>query len=390
MRYNLTRSNKTLPIVLILIGLASIIYGFATNPTEAWSSLLLGNFYFLAIALAGTFFLCIQYVAEVGWSAGLIRVFQAMGAHIPVAGVFMLIIFIFGHHDLYHWTHEDLYVKGGEEYDAILDGKHGYLNTPFFIVRMVIYFIIWTSLTMLLRKESLKEDLDGDIKRHKKLIRYSATFLVLFLITSSTSAWDFIMSLDPHWFSTLFGWYTFASLFVSGLATMTLITLYLKKHGYMEHINENHLHDLGKFMFAFSIFWTYLWFAQFMLIWYANLPEEIAYFIMRFKYYKGLFIANFTINFFVPFLTLMTRDAKRKYTLLTVAAVVILIGHWIDMFLMIMPSTVKGNWHIWIPEIGSTLFFGGIFLFSLFRALAKAPLVPQKHPMLEESYHFHV
>jgi hypothetical protein len=171
---------------------------------------------------------------------------------------------------------------------------------------------------------------------------------------------------------------------------MTLIILYLKRQGYMEHINENHLHDMGKFMFAFSIFWTYLWFSQFMLIWYANLPEEIAYFIQRFKYYKGLFIANFLINFFVPFLSLMTRDAKRKTTLLTIVAITILIGHWIDMFLMVMPSVVGAHWAINFIEIGATVMFAGVFLLSVFRALSKAPLVPQKHPMLEESYHFHV
>lgn len=390
MRYTLTKGNKTLPFVLIGLGLLATIFGFVTNPHKTWADLLLGNFYFMAIALAGTFFLAVQYVAEVGWSAGLIRVFQAFGAYIPLAGGAMLLIFVLGHHDLYHWTHSELYDKNSPEFDPILNGKHGYLNVTFFIIRMIVYFLIWILLTNALRRESIQEDLDGEIRHHKKMIRYSAMFLVLFLITSSTSAWDFIMSLDPHWFSTLFGWYTFASLFVSGLAMMTLVTIYLKKQGYMEHINENHLHDLGKFMFAFSIFWTYLWFAQFMLIWYANLPEEIAYFLARFHNYKGLFIANFSINFFIPFLSLMSRDSKRKQGMLIFVACMILVGHWIDMFLMIMPPTVGANWSIGITEIGCTALFGGIFLWAMLGKLSKAPLVPQKHPMLDESYHFHL
>jgi len=398
MKYVVTKNNKTLAIALMLVGVLSIAYAFiGTDIHRAWANLLLSNFYFLAISLAGTFFLAVQYVAEVGWSAQLKRVFQAVGTFIPVAGIGMILIFIFGHHYLYEWTHHHLVEKFLEDgktpnpdFDSIIAGKSGYLNVPFFVIRMVIYIAIWTLMTRLLRKESLLEDLDGDIVRHKKMIRYSATFLVFFAATSSTSAWDFIMSLDPHWFSTLFGWYTFAGLFVSGLSVMSLLTIYLKSNGYLENVNENHLHDLGKFMFAFSIFWTYLWFAQFMLIWYANLPEEITYFLARFSHYKGLFIANVLINFFIPFLSLMKRDAKRKMRLLIFVAVVIFCGHWIDVFLMIMPATVHEHWAIGIPEIGTTLGFLGLFLYVVLHSLAKAPLVPQKHPMLEESVHFHV
>jgi hypothetical protein len=396
MRYILTKNNKTLSAVLMAVGAAAIAYGLFTDTHRTWPSLLLGCFFILAMALAGTFFLAVQYVAEVGWTAALLRILQAFGTYIPYAGVFMILIFIFGHHDIYHWTHEHLYERFLEdgktpnpEFDAILLGKRGYLNIPFFLGRMIGYFLLWTGLSYLLRKESILEDLDGDIKRHKKMIKLSAIFLVTFLVTSSTSAWDFIMSTDPHWFSTLFGWYTFASLFVTGLAGITLVTIYLKKQGYLENVNENHLHDLGKFMFAFSIFWTYLWFAQFMLIWYANLPEEIAYFLARFAHYKPLFIANFCINFFIPFLVMMTRDAKRKTNALIFVSIAILIGHWIDMFLMIIPS-VGTHGTIGIVEIGSTLFFGGVFIGVVFRALAKVPLTPQKHPMLEESVHFHI
>jgi hypothetical protein len=176
MRYNFTKNNKTLAFILIGIGFLCVVAGFFTDPHRTWASLLLGNFFFMALALAGTFFLSVQYVAEVGWSASLIRVFQSVGTYLPYAGIFMLLIFIFGHHDLYHWTHHHLYEKfladgktPNPEYDPILDGKHGYLNIPFFLIRMVLYFAIWIGLTHLLRKESVLEDLDGDIRRHKKI-----------------------------------------------------------------------------------------------------------------------------------------------------------------------------------------------------------------------------
>lgn len=198
------------------------------------------------------------------------------------------------------------------------------------------------------------------------------------------------MSIDAHWFSTLFGWYTFAGLFVSGMATMALLVLYLKKRGYMQHINENHLHDVGKFMFAFSVFWTYLWFSQFMLIWYANLPEEVVYYQTRWEYFRTLWIGNFIVNFIAPFLVLMTRDAKRKVQVLWVGGIIIICGHWLDVFLMVTPGTVGAHWHIGFVEIGTFVGYLGLFLFSTFRELSKAPLVAKNHPMLAESMHHHI
>jgi len=199
------------------------------------------------------------------------------------------------------------------------------------------------------------------------------------------------MSIDAHWFSTLFGWYIFAGMFVTGITVLGMFTIYLKRNGYLPKVNENHLHDIGKFMFAFSVFWTYLWFSQFMLIWYANLPEEVAYYALRqTPHFKPIFIMNFLINFFVPFLTLMTRDAKRKENALIVAGILMIIGHWLDVWLIIMPGIMGTHAHIGIVEICSTLFFGGLFLWVFFNAFSKAPVVAEKHPMIEESYHFQV
>ena len=391
MNYTVTKNNKNVAIALMVIGAISIGYGFSTGDTvRAWANLLISNFYFMAIALGATFFLAVQFVAEVGWSVQIKRVLMAMGRYLPFAGLFLILIFAFGHHDLYSWTHPENYDKASEHYDKILVGKSGWLNMTFFSIRLVLYALIWSGMAFLIRRESLREDEIGGYTHYNKASRLSAIFLVFFAVSSSTSAWDILMSVDPHWFSTLFGWYTFAGMFVTSLTVTTLLILYLKKKGYLPNVNENHIHDLGKFMFAFSIFWTYLWFSQFMLIWYANLPEEVVYFMQRQGHYKPFFIANLLINFFCPFLVLMTRDAKRMNGLLVFIGFVMLVGHWIDVYLMVMPGTVGENGHIGIQEIGTTCFFAGMFIYVFFHSLAQAPLIPKNHPMLKESYHFEI
>ena len=388
--YTLTKNNKTIPLAMVAIGVIAIVTGFMTDPTRAWASLLQNNFYFTAIALSGTFFIAFNYVAQSGWSVAIKRVPEAMGGFLKYGAIGMILIFIFGHHDLYFWTHAEYYDPKSPEYDHILVGKHGFLNIPFFMIRMVLYFLIWVGFTIMLRRESLKEDIDGSLDHFRNSVRLGAIFLVLFAVTSSTSAWDFLMSIDAHWFSTLFGWYTFIGLFVSGLATMCMFILYLKLKGYMQHVRPDHLHDVGKFMFAFSIFWTYLWFSQFMLIWYANLPEEVVYFKVRWDHYKLLWVANLLVNFCMPFLILMTRDAKRQVRILWVGGIIIFLGHWMDVFLMVMPGTVGKEWHLGFIEFGTMIGYLGLFIWSTLSELAKAPLVPQHHPMLQESLYHHI
>lgn len=389
--YTFTQKAKMLCYMLIGIGLVTIIASFATGYHQTWANLLMNNFFFMAIALGGTFFLSVQYTASVGWSALIKRVLEAMGRHLLLAGIFMVIIFFAGGHHLYHWLHEDLYDPASEHFDPIIAGKSGFLNLPFFTIRMILYFVIWVGFTYLLRKNSLAMDNGGDpVALYRKNVRHATAFLVLFAITSSTSAWDFVMSIDTHWFSTLFGWYTFAGIFVSALSVLAMLLMHLKGRGYLPEVNENHLNDIGKFMFAFSIFWTYLWFAQFMLIWYANLPEEVIYFMTRFTHYKVLFIGTFFINFICPLLLLMTRDAKRQLNMLGIVGVILFIGHWIDVFVMIIPGTMYDDWHLGWHEIGTACFFGGIFLFTTLNALSKAPLVVRNHPMMRESLQHHI
>jgi hypothetical protein len=359
-----------------------------------FANLWLNNVYFTGIAVVGLFFAAVQYVAYAGWSVPFVRILQSLTAYLPVGGVVMLVVFLLGQHQLFHWTDHTLYELGNPNYDPIIAGKSGYLNIPFYLVRMVIYFGAWIFFAWWLRKQSLEEDINGGLSYYHKSIRISAGFLVVFGVTSSMSAWDWVLSIDPHWFSTMFGWYVFASWFISGLSATTLAAVLLKEAGYLKMVNSNHLHDLGKFVFAFSIFWTYIWFSQFMLYWYANIPEEVIYFKERFgnynDHYSWILLTNLFINFVFPFLVLMTRDAKRQTIMLKIVTIVVLIGHWLDFYLMVMPGTMRGESGFGFIELGTLLVFLGIFLVLFTRKLASAPLIPVNHPFLEESVHHHV
>ena len=229
----------------------------------------------------------------------------------------------------------------------------------------------------------------NDNSNFKKNFQISAAFLVFYIYTESMMSWDWIMSVDPHWFSTLFGWYVFASMFVSGITVIALITIYLKAKGLMDFVNDSHLHDLAKFMFGISVFWTYLWFSQFMLIWYANIPEEVTYFVTRIEDYNLPFFGMLILNFIFPFLVLMNSDYKRVPWFIVMAGIVILFGHYIDVFNMIMPATVGDRWFIGLPELSAVSLFLGLFLLIVFYALSKAPLLPKGNPFIKESEQFH-
>jgi hypothetical protein len=363
------------------------------------ANLWLNNVYLTGISVVGILWVAIQYVAYAGWSASIKRIPEAMGSYILIGGIIMLLVFLLpiiftGHNTLLHWTDHSLHEVGNPNYDPIIAGKSGYLNITFYTIRMVAYFALWYMFFFWLRRESLAEDLNGGLNHYNKSIRLSAAFLVVFGVTSSMSAWDWVLSIDTHWFSTMFGWYVFASWWVSGLAVVTLAIIYLKQMGHLPMVTMNHLHDLGKFLFGFSIFWTYIWFSQFMLYWYANIPEEVIYYQERLggsnNHYTWIVFFNLLINFVFPFLVLMTRDAKRQMLMLKIVCIAILIGHWFDFYLMIMPGTMRGESGFGLIEIGTALTFLGIFLLRFTKELSKASLVPLNHPFMEESVHHHV
>lgn len=356
------------------------------------ANLWVNSVYFAGISVIGMFFISYNALAEAGWSVVFRRVPEAMPSFLPVPAIIMLVIAALFGDKIYHWMHEGIMTPGSPNYDAIIAGKQGFLNKPFYFIRLVLYFGIWYGLWRVVRKLSLEEDQIGGTDNYYKIIRYGTIFLVLFGITSSTSAWDFVMSIDTHWFSTMFGWYTLASWHVAGLATMTLTIIMLKERGYLKVVTESHLHDLGKFCFAFTIFWAYVWFAQFLLIYYANLPEEAIYFRERFSGYGGIYKAPFFMNIFLcfvlPFFLLMTRDSKRTMRILKLACWVILVGHYFDFYTNIMPGTIGEHGGFGALEFGMIIVFACTFIWFISSQLEKANLIPRNHPMLEESlYH---
>lgn len=349
-----------------------------------WAALFVGMFFLFVITLGIFVFYAMQIGASAGWSVVLFRVMEAFSANIVPIGILMFLFLLASAFDLNH-----LYVWMHAENDPAIESKRFWLNIPAWLIRSAIYIGGYILLRYIIRKKSLKQDEAKDYSAHKKGFTYTIIFIAFFMLTESGLAWDWVMSLDPHWFSSLFGWYIFASMMVSAITVLALLTMYLKKKGYLEFVNSSHLHDLGKYMFGFSIFWAYLWFAQYMLIWYANMPEETVYFGQRYEQYNYLFFGMVALNLLFPLIILMDIDAKKNYWIMTIIGVILLIGHYVDFFVMIMPATVGESWSFGIPEIGALLFFIGLFLFVGFRALSRQPLLAKGNPYVKESLDYH-
>lgn len=363
----------------LLILLAAI---FITKPgaSRIWANILLNNQYFMGLALGAAFFLAVHRIALSGWHSLIQRLPEAMTAYLPVAFILMLLIY-FGVHYLYSWTNSAVA-------DKIIEGKKAWLNLPFFFFRLIFYFTGWIILTWLMRSSYSSLMSLSDIKYYNRGRVFAALFLVFYAITVSTSSWDWIMSLDVHWYSTLFGWYVLIGMFVTSLAFITLLIWFLKRQGYLKYIRVDHVHDMAIYMFAFSIFWTYQWFAQYELIWYGHLPEETAYYITRVHHFRAIFFINLGVNFLVPFFGLITYNAKRQLNWVATIAAVLLVGHWIDYWLMIMPASAGEKSGIGILEIAMTIIYACLFLFVVLRSLSKSPLVVKNDPFLEESLNY--
>ena len=338
-----------------------------------WSALYVAAFFFMMIALGVLAFYAIQIASQAGWSPVLFRVMEGITVYLLPGALIVLAIAVasgtIGHYNLFVWMDPEVV-----EHDKLIKGKSSFLNLPWFVIRGLIFIAGWSLYRHFSRKFSIAQDTAEDKSNFKKSFRIAAGFLVFFIYTESMMSWDWIMSVDPHWFSTLFGWYVFASMFVSGITVIALITIYLKSRNYLEFVNENHLHDVAKYMFAFSIFWTYLWFDQF---------------VTRFEDYQLPFLGMVVMNFVFPILMLMNADYKRIPWFVVMTGLVILFGHYIDIFNMIMPATVGDRWFIGIPEISSVLLFAGLFIFLVFTALTKAPLLVKGYPFRKESEEFH-
>lgn len=400
MDFKISSKAKSLTMTLMLLGVIGIAigvwveFGASHDNGERFTTRFLGNllidsFFFFAIGLGALYFLALQYATETGWYASVKRIIEAVAGFLPwgigLMLVTLLTISFLKGAGIYVWM-DETHVK----HDAILTKKSAYLNQMFFWIRtvmyMAVYYIFWNGF----RKRSLEEDKIGGTDIHFTNYKKGALFLVFFAVFSSTSAWDWIMSIDAHWFSTLFGWYVFAGMWVSAMIVMVLMVLHLKKNGYLSQVNENHIHDLGKWTFAISFLWSYLWFSQFMLIWYANIPEEVTYHLTRIQDFKGLYFGMFFINFAFPMLLLMSRDAKRNTGVLTAVGLIIFAGHWVDAYLMIMGGSMGNHAYIGALEIGMALLFLGFFIRIILTNLTKAPLMPVNHPFLDESLHHEI
>lgn len=356
-----------------------------------WANVWLNAVFFTGIAVVGMFFVSLQYLTKAGWSSVMKRVPEAFPKFLYISLPILILVFLFKGDVIFHWMHHGVTEVGNENYDKIIAGKSGYLNKNFFLIRLVVFGGLWILLWKMLRKKSIEEDLNGGTEYFHQLVKIGTAFIVIFGASSSMFAWDWVMSIDTHWFSTMFGWYMFASWHVTTYAVIVLAILYLKDKGLMGYVNENHLHDLGKFMFAFSIFWTYVWFEQFLLIYYANIPEETIYFLERWeghnKIYKTSEILMVILNFLLPFLVLMTRDAKRTRIFLKIAAFLIIAGHYIDFYQMIMPGVVGKHGGYGLVEFGMVTVFASVFIYVISDELTKASLVAKNHPFLPEALH---
>ena len=349
-----------------------------------YAALYVAAFFFMMISLGTLAFYAIQYASQAGWSPVLFRVMEAITYYLLPGALIVLLIAYVGDKHIFIWMDPEVVA-----HDEIIQAKEGWLNKTSFLIRALIYIGGWSLYRYFSRKFSVAQDHANDNKNFKRNFQISAGFLVFFMYTESMMSWDWIMSVDPHWFSTLFGWYVFASMAVSGITVIALITIYLKSKGLLEYVNDSHLHDLAKFMFGFSVFWAYLWFSQFMLIWYANIPEEVTYFVTRIEMYPIPFFTMFALNFLFPFLVLMNSDYKRVPIFIIMAGVVILVGHYMDVYIMIMPATVIDRYGFGIAEFSSILIFLGLFLLIVFYSLSKEELLAKRNPLIKESKNFH-
>jgi len=400
MEFQITKKAKNVTIGLIAVGLLLTVVGIATGmgedhfKTRLLSNGLINGFFYFALGLGALFFLALQYATETGWYASVKRVIEAVAGFIPfgmaILGLVLLTLtFMDGAH-IYTWMDPATTDPSSHHYDEIIDGKSAYLNKIFFWVRTLVYFATYFIFLNGFKKRSLEEDRIGGTELHFKNYKKGALFLVFFAVFSSTSSWDWLMSIDVHWFSTLFGWYTFAGMWCSTMVVLVITTLYLKKLGYLQKVNDSHIHDLGKWTFATSFLWSYLWFSQFMLIWYANIGEEVTYYQMRIDNFQVLYFAMFVINFAFPMLLLMSRDAKRHAGILTVVGLIILAGHWMDVYIMVSAGSLGANAKIGALEIGMAVMLLGVFVYVVLNNLTKAPLTPVNHPFLDESVHHEI
>jgi len=386
---HVTKTFRIITLFLTGIGAAAFISGLFLDPQRAWANYLIVNYYFFSIAMGGAFFLVLQSISQSGWSAAFKRVPEAMMAYIPFAAVFFLLLY-FGLHDLYHWSHEEAVAV-----DPLLQHKSAFLSVPFFYVRMIIYFALWIFFIFKIRKLSQMEDAinppsqDRILKLFGTSEHYSKLFIFVLAITFSFSAFDWIMSIDAHWYSTIFALKNLIAAFLHGVSILVLIVLILHRKGHYPFLNKFHLHDFSRYIFMLSIVWGYFWFAQFMIIWYGNIPEETVYYYIRWQDgWETLFFLEIGLNWALPFLVLLPVKTSRNMNVLIGVIIVLIIGQYLDLFVQVIPGTTGLLKFGWL-EAGIFLGFAGLFTLVVATALGSTKLIPSNHPYIDESLGHH-
>ncbi len=370
--------DQNILYAFVVIGLIGVIGGLLFSD-RFWASFLQNSFYFVTVALGGAVFVAINHIANSGWANVLRRVPEAMMSYIPIGAVSIMLLF-FGRNAIYEWT-EKTYSHNGHE----LVFKNTYLSPEFFFTRMFVYLFIWIVLIYLLKRESYKQDIDGDMDHTRKSRIYSGIFLVTFGITFTFAVFDWIMSIEPMFFSTIYAFYHIAGVLLSGTATITILTILLKRRGYLKEVGDKQLHGLGKLVFGFATFWAYIWVSQYLLIYYANVPEEtIHYFKRTTPEWSNVFYASLFLNWVIPFVMLIRRKAKSNQSWMLAACAIVLVGHWVDLYVLIFPTFFESPM-IGLVDIALPIGFIGLFLLVFSRNLPVDRMIPRKDPYLAES-----
>ena len=381
-----TLQNKgrfgTIALIVGIAGLALSAAGYVFDAGRFFFSWHVAFAYWVTLALGALFFTLLQHVTGAVWSIVVRRVSEAMSTTLPWLALFFIPVLL-GAGTLFHWSHADVMAS-----DAVLARKAGYLNLGFFAVRGVLYFAIWTALAWLLNRHSLAQDASGDPARTLSLRKISAGGMFFFAFSITFAAFDWLMSLDPHWYSTIFGVYVFVGGFLVSMAFMTLFLLHLKGRGILaDTVTIEHYHDLGRLLFAFSVFWAYIGGSQYFLIWYANIPEETSWFLARWDAdsWRMLSLCLIAFHFAVPFLVLVFHAAKRNLTVLRSIAALLMVMHYVDMYWLVMPTmsaeSVQPSW----MDATTVFGIGGIVVWLFYRRFASHPIVPKGDPRLQDS-----
>ena len=370
--------------VLAVVGAVACAILAPGNPKQFYFSWLVSFLFFLSLALGALFFVLIQYAAQGGWGIVVRRIGETIFATIPVLAVLFVPV-LFGLHHLFEWSHHD-----AVERDALLRWKSPYLNVPFFLFRAALFFGCWSGIAVMYYRGSRAQDATGDLRVSERLRRFAGPSIIVMALTSSFASVDWIMSLTPHWYSTMFGVYFFAGSFVGFIALLSVVAVAMQRARLLDTIiTAEHRHDIGKFLFAFTAFWAYIAFSQFFLVWYANMPEETIWFKARLEgSWKTVTILLMVGHFAAPFLYLMGRAVKRRGTTLAIGGAWLLVMHFIDLYWQIMPTLHPEGLRLSVLDVAAFVAIGGCFVGAASWLLCRSALIPVRDPRLAESLAF--